>query len=308
MCTVSIIPLRFAAQRGQESIHGFRLVTNRDENRARAAAVPPRWVDVGDGGRLGPESPMGRLLCPADAAAGGTWVGVTDRGMALCLLNGNPRPYPAMPPVERLVSRGAIVPMLSGEADATAVAEVVGRLDLERFAPFALLAVDLPEGGESPRPPRVMRVQWDRRELSQMEYPAVPVCAVSSGLGDERVTPRLGLFERLVGEGDAMGGRSGQAGRAEAQDRFHRHVWRDRPEISVLMSRSDARTVSITTVEVVAARPAAPARISMVYQPIHETGVFGSPVVHRTAVGAPVRAAVGHGLRRAAVAEAGPLR
>ena len=302
MCTVSIIPLRFAAQLGQEPIHGFRLVTNRDENRLRAAAAPPRWLDVGEGGRLGPESPVGRLLCPTDAAAGGTWVGVTDRGLALCLLNGNPRPYPVLPPAERLMSRGAIVPMLSGEPDAAAVAAAVGRLDLERFAPFALLAVDLPEGGVTPRPPRVMRVQWDRRELSLMEYPGVPVCAVSSGLGDERVMPRLGLFERLIGPGEGAGAR------AEAQDRFHRHVWRDRPEISVLMSRSDARTVSITTVEVVAARPATPARISMMYQPIGERGEFGSSVVHRTAVGAPVRAVIGQVGRRPAVAGTGPLR
>lgn len=287
MCTVSVIPLRFAAHRGHEPIHGFRLVTNRDENRARAAATPPRWLEppVASSGHDG--SPV-RLLCPTDAAAGGTWVGVTDRGLALCLLNGNPRPYPVLPGPDRLLSRGLIVPMLAGAADAAIATAMVSRLDLERFAPFALLAVDLPEDGSaggagvSARPPRVMRVQWDRRELSLMEYPAVPVCAVSSGLGDERVTPRLGLFDRLVVATDA-------GGRPEAQDRFHRHVWRDRPEISVMMSRADARTVSLTTVEVVAARPAMPARISMRYLPIRETGEYGSAVVHQTAVGSPVR-------------------
>jgi len=37
---------------------------------------------------------------------------------------------------------------------------------------------------------------------------------------------------------------------AATQDRFHAHSWPDRPELSVLMSRADARTVSITAVEV----------------------------------------------------------
>jgi hypothetical protein len=34
------------------------------------------------------------------------------------------------------------------------------------------------------------------------------------------------------------------------QDAFHRHRWPDQAHLSVCMSRSDARTVSYTTVEI----------------------------------------------------------
>ncbi len=64
----------------------------------------------------------------------------------------------------------------------------------------------------------------------------------SSGLGDHLVAePRTRLFESLLD-----GGRLTPAG----QERFHRHRWDDAPQLSVCMSRHDARTVSYTTVEV----------------------------------------------------------
>jgi len=49
---------------------------------------------------------------------------------------------------------------------------------------------------------------------------------------------------------------------ASAQDAFHTHQWPDRPEISVFMERSDARTVSRTRVEV------GPRAVTMRYEPI----------------------------------------
>lgn len=279
MCTVSIIPLRYAGRRGHEPIHGFRLVTNRDEQRSRPAAVHPRWHVLG---RRSDDAEV-RLLHPTDAAGGGTWIGVTDSGLALCLLNGNPRPYPALPPPDRLVSRGLIVPRLAAMSrDAAAAGDAVSSLPLEHFAPFTLLAVDLcgissGSGVTARRPcePRVFRVEWDRRRLTRSEYTSMPVCAVSSGLGDGLVQPRIALFDQMV---------TAHGARPETQDRFHRHVWRSRPEISVMMSRADARTVSLTTVEVVAPSMVSPGRVAMRYQPIGESGELGDPVVHRAGV------------------------
>ena len=65
----------------------------------------------------------------------------------------------------------------------------------------------------------------------------------SSSLGDRFVeTPRTELFERLVvrHKGDAFDG----------QARFHAHRWPSRGALSVTMERSDARTVSRTTISV----------------------------------------------------------
>jgi hypothetical protein len=70
-----------------------------------------------------------------------------------------------------------------------------------------------------------------------------PLMFTSSGLGDTRVfAPRQRLFERLVLRNERVW--------PQAQDRFHAHHWPSRSDISVLMERSDARTVSRTIITV----------------------------------------------------------
>lgn len=277
MCTVSIIPLRFAAPRGHVPVVGYRLVTNRDERRDRAPAEPPQWRPPSGRSR-------DRALFPTDSAAGGTWIAVAESGLSLCLLNGNPRPYPDLPPPEHLLSRGGIIPQMlaAGVACATDIIRTLEQFDLDRFAPFTLLAVDV-GGPDAARPGtsaavRLARVTWDRARIHSAIGSSPPTCLVSSGLGDALAHPRLALFDRFIAEGGA---------RPEVQDRFHRHVWRDRPEISVMMSRHDARTVSVTTVEAVAASHASPARVTMRYLPLDRSPSLASrgEVVFRTAGG-----------------------
>ena len=69
-----------------------------------------------------------------------------------------------------------------------------------------------------------------------------PLLFTSSSLGDEMVEgPRRRLFESLVLEERAA---------ALGQFRYHRTQWTARPDISVLMARVDARTVSRTVIDV----------------------------------------------------------
>jgi hypothetical protein len=98
------------------------------------------------------------------------------------------------------------------------------------------------------------------------------------------VLPRLGLFDELM---------AADGVRPETQDRFHRHVWRDRPEISVMMSRGEARTVSVTTVEVVGAGHATPGRVAMEYRALHGRETVGGGVVIRSRVGVGVPVVAG---------------
>jgi hypothetical protein len=282
MCTVSIIGLTQPGARGRSIASGYRLVTNRDELRTRPLATPPRWHDaemcVVPRGEDGASA-----LFPVDPAGGGTWVGASPSGVVLCLLNANPMPAPMLPPRHDLVSRGIIIPRLFGEVGAGATGagldmlmRALGKFDLPRFAPFRLVGVEPVEEGADPEGGdgavrgwgfRVREARWDRRELTCEAAEPGPVCFVSSGLGDPLVKPRLALFNAMVrGESELAG-----AAQPIAQDRFHRHIWPARPEISVLMSRPDARTVSVTTVEVhippgEAARPL----VSMKYEPIAE--------------------------------------
>lgn len=237
MCTVSIIPLAGG---------GFRLVSSRDELRARPPAKGPARVPLPRGGHA---------IWPRDPKGGGTWVAAGEHGVALTILNRNLEPAPDLVGVE-LASRGRIIPALIDSSDG---AEAVGRLragTLEAFAPFRLIAVDAFDAGR----PRVLEASWDRAGLDVVEHGSGPVCFVSSGLGDSRVAPRVPLFEAMV-RGDPS---------PEAQDAYHAHFWPDRLPISVWMARREARTVSVTRVRVAPGEDGGRPEVELRYEPVTE--------------------------------------
>jgi hypothetical protein len=267
MCTVTIIPVPSSPiPSPRPPSTGFRLVTNRDELRSRTAAHPPRWHTLpGDQ----------EAIYPVDPTGGGTWIAATRSGLVLCLMNANPLPAPKLPPRDDLVSRGTIIPSLIARPSVDAAMDELRALDLDRFAPFRLVGVEADDEGGEEDGFRAVEATWNRTRLAVHEQPHGLVCLVSSGLGDPLVKPRLALFEELV----VAPARSAGAGvTPDQQDRFHRHTWPDRPEISVLMSRPDARTVSITTVEVTPERSDAVGaegvigrpHVSMTYHAVHE--------------------------------------
>lgn len=230
MCTVTILP-----QPG-----GLRLLTNRDESRQRSEAHPPDIHDI-----TPPEdgNPATRAIYPIDADAGGTWIAVNTAGVAFTLLNRN---LPAPPPIDQPPapsgrrSRGEIIPALLDCDSADAAMRRLGAFNPKDFAAFRLVVAD----SESVVVARTdtMSMAHDRCRLRDK-----PHLFTSSGLGDHLVDPpRRGLFNGWFG-GEPADWR-------ERQDAFHRHRWEDRPELSVCMSRADARTVSLTAVEVEAAK------------------------------------------------------
>lgn len=235
MCTVTIIQLDGG---------GFRLVTNRDESPDRAREIPPAWRGYVRGEHRG--------IWPIDGRAGGTWVAAAEHGLAVAVLNRNLRSAPALPRRSERLSRGVLIPRLIGQPDAVEAAEALRGFELARFQPFRLVGADCEAGG------RVVDSVWDGRSLTTVELSASPVCFASSGLGDHLVRCRLPLFEEMV---------VGPGATPEAQDRFHEHRWPEHPELSVLMERGVARTVSITRVEV---RPGGGGRfaVSMEHEPV----------------------------------------
>ena len=201
------------------SVSGFRIACNRDERRTRATADPPRIHRLGER----------HAIWPGDPTSGGTWIGANDAGLAMVLLN---RRAPARPSAP-VSSRGTIIPaLLPGRSIETAVA-AAGRLPWDHFEPFTLviaqgrIVCDMTVG---------MRPRWRMRTLCR------PLLFTSSSLGDALVAiPRRRLFARLMRSGTSP---------LIGQGAFHRHAWPDRREISVLMSRADAATVSRTTLDV----------------------------------------------------------
>ena len=195
---------------------------NRDEQLARPTARPPATHTI-----------AGRTVCfPVDPESGGTWIGVNDAGLVLALLNRSAGARPQRP-----VSRGTVIPGLLGFADVGEVIEQAVILPVAQFDPFRLIAVQ----GQ-----RVVVLTSDGVRLTRISIPLFsPLMFTSSSLGDELVDgPRRSLFTQLVSSAP-------DERRLKAQQLFHQHQWPTRREISVLMRRADARTVSQTVVDTV---------------------------------------------------------
>jgi hypothetical protein len=244
MCTLSIIPLK----------NGYRVVCNRDESRGRPPATPPAWRALPGAGGL-------RAVWPTDTQAGGTWIASGEHGLTLALLNLNLEGVHG--PSRGAVSRGLVIPALLAQGHAADAIAALRKLDLDRFAAFRLVAIDGGQGREC-----VVEARWNRAELLVQSHGASPACFASSGLGDELVLPRLELFRTIVVSGGCD---------ARAQDGFHDHVWPDRPEVSVRMSRAEARTVSRTSVTVetdpqLHRGGSGRWRVAMDYHPVQESG------------------------------------
>lgn len=220
MCTVTIV----RAPSGQGGSFLTRIVSNRDEQRTRAAELPPRRVAMGS--RLS--------AMPIDSGAGGTWIAATGAGLAFCLLNVNPSPGAARGAWVGRGSRGHIIPALADAADVREAAERLVARDPAATAPFKLLIADSC---------RVVVARSDgaRIDVSPARPIDAPIMHTSSGLGDELVQrPRRELFEACFATGrDAF----------EQQRAFHGHAWPEAGHLSVAMSRADARTVSRTVID-----------------------------------------------------------
>lgn len=234
MCTVTIVPLA----------DGFRLMCNRDEQHTRPAAQPPSWVHTSGTDALMPIDPQG----------GGSWIAVTGDGFTVTLLNRAMDDLPA--PGEQKRSRGELVTSLVPAGGIDAFISAVRQIDPAWYRAFQLVAVAGMEVAVATSDGT--GIDLTTRTLSR------PVLFTSSSLGDsaaERM--RLPLFEALVVHAEDP---------LEGQRAFHAHRWPRCSTFSVLMCRSDGRTVSRSTIDVRAGVP------SFAYEPLDfEASCWPSP-------------------------------
>lgn len=198
---------------------------NRDESRQRQQAHPPAIRDL----------PTTRALYPIDPPAG-TWIGANALGLTCCLLNRNPGNRPAWDRPPGNQSRGVIIPELLTARSLSEASNILLQMQHADFAPFTLVMSDdssyatavLEEGN----------IQW-----SQPRTPLQPdsaYCWASSGLGDQLVEQaRHPIFEDMLGIKPTP----------VQQDLFHHNRTGDDGSLWVAMARSDAQTVSRTTLE-----------------------------------------------------------
>ena len=139
---------------------GFILTSNRDEVSGRKTLPPKIYA----------ENDILKLY-PKDLLGGGTWMGVSERKRAICLLNGEFEKHVRKPPYR--LSRGVIVKDLLG---APYLPEAIKEYDLENVEPFTIIAVDW-----EPKL-RFMEFVWDGRKKHLKGLELIPHIWSSSPL------------------------------------------------------------------------------------------------------------------------------
>lgn len=219
---------------------GYDLWFSRDEQRTRPVGEPPRAFVV-DGTRA---------LAPRDPLGGGTWILLNEHGVTACVLNGyGPR---AQSHGLDVASRGRVPLAFARLSTVDNARQALERLlDSARFLPFHVLLVD--------RLGRTAGWEWDGRETRPREFPPVGMMTTSSIDASRVGAAREARFRRLVdnrvgvaSDVTAVAGSAATSAAISAESLRAFHLAAEEPATahSVRMSRSDARTVSLTSVVV----------------------------------------------------------
>ena len=212
MCTVSWL----------RRSDGYLLLCNRDERHTRRPAVGPRLAE-----RSGVS-----LLAPVDGDYGGSWIGVNEFGLTLCLLN---RYGDGLTEHDRsFTSRGLLLLELLDCARNPQVSKRINRRDLRTFQPFTMVALAVEEPA--------MLIEWTGAEcLVHADSESGMPISSSSMRGLDVVGERKKQFQEIT-----------HAKKLDEQllYQFHRSHLPVRGSSSVCMHREDAATVSLSAVNV----------------------------------------------------------
>ena len=194
------------------------LAMNRDEQKARPHALPPRRHQTGSR----------EALYPLEQS-GGTWVGVNDAGLSLALINWYDKPQRDR---TLCVSRGIVIPHLLAADDIADVGVFFSDLPLTRINPFRLIAIS---AGEC----KVREWRWDGTALVSKRHGWKCRHWFSSGHDEALANRKRARVVRA-----AMTGTQTPAWLRK----LHRSHQPERGAFSVCMHREDAQTVSYTEI------------------------------------------------------------
>lgn len=221
MCTMTFFPEIGEMQRGDSRWIFF----NRDEQRTRGRAEPPKQFS----GR------NGSYLMPVDPDSGGSWMGVHSSGFFIGLVNNYPGDKIIRNPSMR--SRGLLIRDLLDAGKIPDNQELERMLEEQKYAPFYLAALTS----------TITRAwEWDLQKLRTLDIPpSRPGMISSSGVEHRRIsTRREEMFHKFLAEEEAESP-PWNPGRFAG---FHRRKSDELPGEAPCMSRSDAHTVSISEI------------------------------------------------------------
>ncbi|HYE72781.1 MAG TPA: NRDE family protein [Blastocatellia bacterium] len=202
---------------------GYELFCNRDERHTRAAALPPRLHQFQDVS----------FISPIDPEGGGSWIGVNQFGVTLCLLNA----YDAAQEKQvHQISRGRLLWYLMDCQSVLEISRRIERISMRVFRPLTLVALSPSE--------KVTVLHWNGNDLwinrnGDNERPLISSSYDLSGVQKSRRSEWQNLFSSNASELTLSNLR-----------KFHVSHAPSRSPYSVCMHRHDARTVSFTCISV----------------------------------------------------------
>ncbi len=200
---------------------GYDLFFNRDEQRDRPTAEPPKRFSGSAGVAY---------LAPIDPQGGGTWIFLNAHGLTAAVLNAYEVDNP--PALKNPASRGQLLRSLSNCPDTDAFqAGLTIRLHQNAYPPCYLFALD--------RQHTTGLWLWTGERLETQPTPALNFFTTSGFRSTEVRGRREQAFKQTLGEPPHA---------PDALEAFHRDAESQLTAFDIRMSRPDARSVSYTRV------------------------------------------------------------
>lgn len=209
MCTVTLFP------KGNKD---FILTSNRDEAPQRESLQPQFY-----------RNPTATLLYPQDVTSGGTWIGVSDKNRAVCVLNGGFESHKRQLPYR--FSRGLVVTQF---LEADHLESLVATYNFKNIEPFTMVLVDWNEGL------KFYELVWDGTTAHFKSLPLKPHIWSSSTLYNaEMRAERQDWFQDFLKE---------EKDNSASILQFHKTAGTDNLHYGAIMDRGIVKTTSITQI------------------------------------------------------------
>ncbi len=210
MCTITFIP---------KSNTDFILTSNRDEAPGRETFPPEIYEEEGV-----------QLLYPKDAVAGGTWIGVSDIGRMVCLMNGGFVAHERKPFYRK--SRGLVVKDLLKTDN---LKQEIEKYDFNEIEPFTAVLIEF----ESEM--QLFQLVWDGTKYHFSEEPLAPKIWSSSPLYPENIKEKR---EKWFSEFLTVTAKPSE----EELLQFHKTAGEGDSKSNLVMDRGFIKTKSITQI------------------------------------------------------------